>query len=153
MTKIVFALGSNLGDREGYLLAAGELLQERLRLRNVKKSQIFQNKAMLLEGSPPEWDVDFFNIALSGEVDLNEFSAIEILQIIKEIEVLVGRQERARWAPREIDIDILAIDEMQVEVGEKLIIPHVGLFEREFFYKVFLEIEGELFERLKLKFG
>lgn len=150
--KIIFGLGSNLGNKEAYLQAGCDLLQEKLLLRNIKKSQILQNKAMLLPNSPQEWDVDFLNIALSSDIDFKNFPPLKILEIIKEIEVLIGREERAKWAPREIDIDILAIEDLKIKLGEKLLIPHVGLFKRDFFYKTFLEIEPELFKKLKLIF-
>ena len=153
--KIIFGIGSNLLDREKNLKVAVELLKENLALKNLKISKIFQNQALLPENSPPEWNIDFLNIAVSAEIEISPELICEgsvkseffekILQIAKEIEQKIGRKKRARWAPREIDIDILAIGFHQISLNN-LQIPHKGTFEREFFIKTFSEIEPEFFQ-------
>ncbi len=97
---------------------------------------------MLLPNSPKEWDVEFFNIAFSADIDLQKFSPEKILEIVKKIEKNLGRKEREKWAPREIDIDILAIGDLRISLGDKLTIPHPGLFERDFFIQTVKEIES-----------
>ena len=97
---------------------------------------------MLLPNSPKEWNVEFFNIAFSADIDLQKFSPEKILEIVKEIEKNLGRKEREKWAPREIDIDILAIGDLRISLGEKLTIPHPGLMERDFFIQTVKEIES-----------
>lgn len=143
MTKkrIIFGLGSNLGEREFYLNEAVASLEEQLLLTNLRKSKIFKNPAMLLPDSPKEWDVEFFNIAFSADVDLQKFSPEKILEIVKKIEKKLGRKEREKWAPREIDIDILAIGDLKIHIDHKLTVPHPGLMERDFFVKTVKEIE------------
>lgn len=147
--RIVFGLGSNLGDRLENLEKAVKLMEKKLELSNIKSSEIFQNKAMLLDGSPPEWDIDFFNIAVSADIDLEKFNPEKILEIIKNIEKEIGREVRQRWAPREIDIDILLIEDLKIHIDHKLTIPHSGLFERDFFVKTVAEIEEELLKKLR----
>ncbi len=147
--RIVFCLGSNLGDRLDNLENAIALLEKKLELSAIKSSKIFQNKAMLLPQSPPEWDMDFFNIATSGDVDLEKFNPEKILEIIKDIEKEIGREVRERWAPREIDIDIMMIDDLKIHIDHKLTVPHPGLFKRDFFIKTVSEIEEELLKKLK----
>jgi 2-amino-4-hydroxy-6-hydroxymethyldihydropteridine diphosphokinase len=149
--KIVFALGSNLGDRKSFLAEAVGHLKTKLHLENIKTSQILKNKALLLPDSPPEWDMDFFNVALSADIDLEINSPLKILEIIKEIEVKMGRSNQEKWSPREIDIDILAIDTMQLNFNNELIIPHKELFSREFFISRFGQIEPELLYQLSAK--
>lgn len=147
--KIIFGLGSNLGDRQKFINLAIDEVQKLLNLKNIKKSTIIQNKALLLPNSPPEWNKDFLNIVFSGDINLVNFSYLEILEIVKKIEKKIGRKQRKRWAPREIDIDILAIGKNQVIIDDILLIPHQGLFERDFFINGFREIEPELFFQLK----
>lgn len=147
--RIVFGLGSNLGDRLKNLSRSVHLMEEKLELSSVKSSEIFQNKAMLLADSPPEWDMDFFNIAVSADIDLEKFNPEKILEIIKNIEKEIGRQVRQRWAPREIDIDILLIEDLKIHIDHKLTIPHPGLFKRDFFVKTVAEIEEELLKKLR----
>ena len=122
-TEVVLGLGSNLGDRLNYLeLAISEVKKI---MGNIRLSTIHQTKAALLENSPKEWDLDFLNMAVRGETTL---SPHELLESIKNIEFIIGRKHTERWAPREIDIDILAYGEKVIT--EKLVIPHQFLLER-----------------------
>jgi 2-amino-4-hydroxy-6-hydroxymethyldihydropteridine diphosphokinase/dihydropteroate synthase len=141
--KIIFAFGSNLGDRNFYISEALNYLMQRLELSNLKRSSIIENKAMLLEGSPKSWDIDFLNMVISADINIEKFPPLEILQIIKEVEKQVGRNHREKWAPREIDIDILTIEELRVEIDGKLIIPHYDLKNRDFLIKLIKEIEPD----------
>ena len=140
--RIIFGLGSNLGDRNFYLDKAVQDLEMQLDLRNIKRSRIFKNPAMLLPDSPLEWDQEFFNIAVSADVNLKKFPPQKILEIVKNIEKKLGRRAREKWSPREIDIDILLIEDLKIQIDDKLIIPHPGLMEREFFRKTVGEIES-----------
>jgi 2-amino-4-hydroxy-6-hydroxymethyldihydropteridine diphosphokinase len=147
--RIIFGLGSNLGDRNFYLDEAVRELENQLSLTNPKRSEIFKNPAMLLPNSPKEWDVEFFNIAFSADIDLKKFSPEKILEIVKKIEKKLGRVEREKWAPREIDIDILAIEDLKIHIDHKLTIPHHDLFNRDFFLKTVAEIEPEFLKTQK----
>ncbi|MCE3255118.1 MAG: 2-amino-4-hydroxy-6-hydroxymethyldihydropteridine-pyrophosphokinae [Rickettsiaceae bacterium] len=142
--RIIFCLGSNVGDRQFYIDEAIKSLESRLELKNLKKSSIFQNPAKLLEGSPKEWDMDFFNIALSADIDLEKFPPLKILKLIQQIEIDVGKNYRGKWAPREIDIDIALIDGLKMNLENVLQIPHQHLLEREFFLKTIEEIEPDI---------
>ena len=146
--RIIFGLGSNLGDRNFYLDEAVSNLTNQLFLTNLKKSKIFKNAAMLLPNSPAKWNCEFFNIALSADINLKKFPPLKILEIVKKIEKNLGRQEAAKWAPRQIDIDILAIDQMKIKIADTLIIPHYDLLNRDFFTKTIAEIEPELLKKL-----
>lgn len=148
LKRIVFSLGSNVGNRQEFLNLAIENLIDRLHLSNLKKSEIFENKALLLPNSPKEWHQDFLNLAISANINTKKFPPLRIMEIIKNIEINLGRIDRGRWAPREIDIDILAIDNLIIDLGEKLQIPHKELFNRDFFVKTFGEVEPELLEIL-----
>lgn len=147
--KIIFGLGSNIDNRQSFLNEAVSNLTQELNLKNLKRSQIFKNPAMLLPDSPKEWDSEFLNIAISADIDLEKFPPEKILEIVKKIEIEVGRKNRGKWAPREIDIDILAIDNLYFDLGDKLTIPHKGLFERDFFLKTVEEIEGDLLKKIE----
>lgn len=141
MKRIIFGLGSNLGDKEEYLDIAVKELKKELSLLKIRRSSIFKNPAMLLPDSPSEWNQEFFNIAVSADIDIETFNPEKILEIVKKIEYKIGRKDRQRWAPREIDIDILMIEDVKVSIADKLIIPHYDLTNREFFIKTIDEIE------------
>lgn len=148
LKKIIFALGSNLGDKESNLKKAVSQLESRLFLVEIKQSNILKNPALLLPNSPPEWDQEFFNIAVSGQIDIEKFTPEKILEIVKEIEKDLGRIDRGRWSPREIDIDILLIENVKVDLGDKLKIPHPELLNRDFFVKTVSEIEPDFFDKI-----
>ena len=146
--RIIFGIGSNLGDRNQYLDLAVHHLTQDLCLNDSRRSNIFKNPAMLLPDSPKDWDREFFNIAFSATINLENFTPEAILDIVKKIEKKLGRKDAKRWAPREIDIDILAIDDLKIEIGEKLIIPHYDLLNRDFFVNTVEEIEPGFLSKL-----
>ncbi|MFT6106420.1 MAG: 2-amino-4-hydroxy-6-hydroxymethyldihydropteridine diphosphokinase [Rickettsiales bacterium] len=146
--RIIFCLGSNIDDRKYYLDSAVKKLQKNLNLTNPKTSSTLENKAMLLDNSPKEWDMDFYNIAFSADIEFDKFTPLEILRITQKIEIDLGKINRGKWAPREIDIDIVAIDDLRIDFTDTLHIPHLGLFERDFFLKTIKEIEPEILEKL-----
>ncbi len=140
-SKIIFGIGSNLNDRKANITKSIQFLTKDLNLSQVKSSKFYENDALLKQDSPPEWNKKFFNIALSAKFDKEIFNPEEILKIIKDIEIKIGRKPSQIWSPREIDIDILAIDDLVIEIEDKLSIPHKSLLQRDFFVKTFAEIE------------
>ena len=135
---VVLGIGSNLGDREAYIRKALEMLAENT-LSAIRVSSVYESPAMLKPGAPEHWDVPFMNIAIAGETLL---SPTALLRQVKIIERKIGRActPAGLWAPREIDIDILAYgDEAVNEDG--LQVPHQGLLERDFALLPFAELE------------
>lgn len=151
--RIIFGLGSNLGDRNFYLDEAVKSLTKSLSLTNPKRSNIFKNPALLLPNSPSEWNLEFFNIAFSADIDLEKFNPEKILEIVKKIEKDLGRINEQKWSPRQIDIDILAIENLKIKIPDKLIIPHYDLLNREFFIKTIEEIEPEWQLKFEVEFA
>jgi 2-amino-4-hydroxy-6-hydroxymethyldihydropteridine diphosphokinase len=137
MAKIALGLGSNLGNREKNLLDAITLLLQRKALNNLFNiSSIINNKAMLLPGSPPEWNIDFLNCVIVGETKLLPH---ELVNAIKQIEKDIGRTNKEKWAPREIDIDILVYGNLNIAEAN-LNIPHAALLKRHFAIGLLAEI-------------
>lgn len=131
MTAIVI-MGSNVGDRVGYLIEAREYLW---RLGAVEaKSGLYSSKPFGETNQP-----EFLNTALAVETELDP---AELLDGLKEIEREIGRTETYRWGPREIDLDI-ALYEDWIFCSEGLSIPHLGLLDRDFFLAPILEIMPE----------
>lgn len=126
MHTIIIGLGSNLGQRQVYLDHAIEQL--RASLHDIHLSPVYESPALLLPGSPEEWDVPFLNMALMGKTSL---SPEELLLEAKRIEQEMGRETGKRWSPREIDIDLLAWGNDVIRTPT-LSIPHISLLERDF---------------------
>jgi len=123
---IVLGLGTNLGDRSTHLNLAIKELETCI--SGLQRSSIYETKALCPSDAPREWNRPFLNMAVMGESDLEPH---QLLEKIKQIEIKRGRQHRKRWAPREIDIDILIWDDMVIN-KDGLQIPHSQLLERDF---------------------
>lgn len=149
--KILFGIGSNLGDKSLNISNAIEQLKNYFFLQNIKISGIYKNPAMLPPQAPIDWDKEFYNIAISADIDMKIFTPLKILEVIKKVEKDIGRKDSKRWAPREIDIDILLIGELFFEEKNLLKVPHEGLLNRDFFYKTVEEIEPKLLEKIRQK--
>lgn len=147
MTVSLFALGTNQpvsgNDLASTLTYAIQLLGEEYKLSVKDVSPFYRTPAW-----PPGNGPDFLNAAATLESDL---SATQILQIFHRVEADLGRLRPVRWAPRTLDLDLLAVgnqvlpdhatarhwmDMDPVEAGrtapQTLILPHPRLHERAF---------------------
>lgn len=138
-------LGSNVGDRKLNLSRA---------LTELRQSQGVEVRAVSsLYETEPVGEVlnqrSFYNAAVQIESELKPF---ELLALCKGIECRLGRSDRGRHGPREIDIDILLIDCVSGEFSgqveglgmRKLVLPHPGLLERRFVLIPLLELNPDL---------
>ena len=90
-------------------------------------------------GTKPWGKVDqggFLNLCVLIETDL---APLDLLAAVKGIERDLGRVERERWGPREIDIDILTMDGVTLE-SDVLTLPHARINERLFVLMPLAEI-------------
>lgn len=120
-TKAAIGLGSNLGDRLGNLRQAVDRLRKQGTI--LATSFVYETPPFGVTTQPR-----FLNAALILEF---EGSPHFLLKTLKTIEKEMGRKERDKWGPREIDLDILMIPDLVYE-DEGLKIPHPGLPERAF---------------------
>lgn len=131
---VILGLGSNLGDRRSNLAQAIAKLRAHATIESV--STAYESAAMLPPDAPREWNKPFLNLAVKIRTGL---SPRELLHALKEIEKALGRARRERWAPREIDLDILAWDDLMIHEAD-LKIPHPGLLERPFALRPLAEL-------------
>jgi 2-amino-4-hydroxy-6-hydroxymethyldihydropteridine diphosphokinase / dihydropteroate synthase len=125
---LILSLGTNLGDCFNNIRQALQLLQKSKKIAPLQISPLYSSSALLPAYAPVAWNRPFLNLAVVCETDL---SPLEVLKLIKQIERQLGREESQRWAPRIIDIDILAWDNSVIdEIGLK--IPHAELLSRPF---------------------
>ena len=124
MSKTAFVgIGSNLGDREGNLRRAVELLSAEDGIDIVSVSEIRETDPV-----GPVEQAPFLNGAVRIETDL---APRELLQRLLGVEQRLGRVREERWGPRTIDLDLLLYgDEVVDEPG--LTVPHPRLHERRF---------------------
>jgi 2-amino-4-hydroxy-6-hydroxymethyldihydropteridine diphosphokinase len=116
------SLGSNLGDRAGYIRSALELLNEG-HTRVLRRSRLYETEPRDFLDQPA-----FINAAAEVETEL---PPRDLLARIHEIETKLGRQRVVDKGPRTLDIDILMFDDAVVDEPD-LQIPHPRMRERRF---------------------
>jgi 2-amino-4-hydroxy-6-hydroxymethyldihydropteridine diphosphokinase len=130
----VIGLGSNLGSRHNFLLAAVELIRATNGLRISAVSSVYKSEAM----GPPQ--PPYLNGAVLAQTD---YPPLPLLKILHLIETQLARERRERWGARTIDLDLLWTDQGAVRTDE-LIIPHPGLVYRPFALAPLIEVAPEL---------
>jgi len=135
---ILLALGSNQGQREKFLAQACAVLAA-YDVEVVKASSIHETPALMPSNAPAEWDVPFLNQVIQVRTHLTPH---ELLACAKLIESELGRKPDARWAPREIDIDVIAYHDVLM-VNEILTLPHPQMDVRRFVLAPLCEIAPE----------
>lgn len=117
------ALGSNMGDREGYLQMAIDSIGQEKGCQ-VKKISSFIRTAPY-GGVEQE---DFLNGCAQIRTLL---TPQELLETLQGIEKQAGRERKVHWGPRTLDLDIIFYDREVVE-EENLQIPHIEMAKRDF---------------------
>lgn len=116
-------LGSNVGDR------LSNLKQAVLLLGGTEGMEV-RRAAPVYESEP--WGVKEQRWFLNTVVEIGTtLGPGGLLDAAKRVEADLGRKARRRWGPREIDVDILLYDDLEVATDE-LTIPHGRLEERLF---------------------
>ncbi|MEO5918522.1 MAG: 2-amino-4-hydroxy-6-hydroxymethyldihydropteridine diphosphokinase [Candidatus Limnocylindrales bacterium] len=129
-------LGANLGDAASTLAAGIRSLAAlpAVRLRGV--SQLYATEPVGVEGQP-----EFRNAVVALDVPAGPdpgTGALALLVALKQIERAFGRQDRGRWGPRELDLDLLVFGRARLTIsrppegvsldpgkaGQLLVIPH-----------------------------
>jgi 2-amino-4-hydroxy-6-hydroxymethyldihydropteridine diphosphokinase len=130
---IYLSTGSNLGDRALNLRnAIASLIPE---VQTLTQSSIYETEPWGYSDQPT-----FLNQVIKASTILEP---IELLNFLKEIERLMGRQETFRFGPRKIDLDILFYDDLILDTP-KLIVPHPHIAERAFVLIPLAEIAPDL---------
>ena len=127
-TAVVVGLGSNLNPHKN-LRSALWHLKGVAGFRLIQLSAIYESDAQVLPEAPAEWSKKYLNAAVLVEV--SNFEPFQFLQKLKIIEKKIGRVQSERWAPREIDLDILYVDQFEFQ-SDQLTIPHKNLRDRPF---------------------
>ena len=125
------SLGANIGDAKAQLLQAIKLLNENLNIEVIQQSKI-----IITEPWGKKDQNHFHNMAIKIETILYPEA---LLRECLDIEKQMGRKREEKWGPRLIDIDIIAIERIEVRT-KNLTLPHPHAFERDFVMKPLREI-------------
>lgn len=132
-TSVYLGLGSNIGDRQGFLQEALELIDGLPATSVLRASSIYETE--------PWGESDqgrFYNAVVEIHTAL---SPTGLLRAVKRIESDMGRVSARRNGPRNIDIDILLYGNT-VMAGEQLSIPHPFMPQRQFVLTPLRELAG-----------
>ena len=132
----LLGLGSNVGERREYLQAAVDALP-RAGVRVVASSSTYDTDPVGEVLDQPS----FLNACVVVRTSLEP---LELLAAVKNLERELGRAARGpRHGPREIDIDVLLLDDVELR-DERVTLPHAQLSTRRFVLIPALELDFEL---------
>lgn len=130
MTTVTYiGLGSNLGDSRQILL---EAVQKLATLGTVKTSRLYQSPPMGPQDQP-----NYLNAVAQLETDL---APLVLLDKLQRFEQESGRVRLRRWGERTLDLDLLIYGQEHIQ-NDRLTVPHVGLFERDFVVIPLLDLD------------
>jgi 2-amino-4-hydroxy-6-hydroxymethyldihydropteridine diphosphokinase len=132
LTRVAVALGSNLGDRDGYLRAALDALRPYV---HALRRSSFHDTAPVGVGEQPI----FLNAAAVGETSL---SARDLLTALLGIEKRFGRERPYPGAARTLDLDLILYGDDIIELPD-LIVPHPRFRKRRFVLEPLAEIAAD----------
>jgi 2-amino-4-hydroxy-6-hydroxymethyldihydropteridine diphosphokinase len=129
-------LGSNVGDSEGHLRAALQLLPtEGVQIVAVSSTWVTEPVGEILD------QPDFLNAAVRVRTALEPE---ELLDACKTVEAERGRHfDLPRHSPRPLDVDLLLLDEIELET-DRLTLPHPQVRNRRFVLAPLLELDPNL---------
>ena len=137
MSLAYIGLGSNLGDRLSNIEKAKDELVFISGIEIVQESAIEETEPVDFLNQP-----NFLNQVILIKTDI---SPIELLRILQDIEIKIGRKKIFSKGPRIIDMDILLYNNITMNT-EQLRIPHPEINNRMFVLKHLLEIDRNLEE-------
>lgn len=132
MAYAYIGIGSNMGDRNGYIAQALALLPDMHDVVIEKVSSVIETIPVGVRDQPK-----FLNAVAKIRTSV---SPRKLLACLQEIEKKLGRIRGIKNGPRTIDLDILLYDDVSV-CEEELCIPHPRMFDRFFVLQPLLEIE------------
>lgn len=135
VVRAYIGLGSNLAEPLVQLHQAIDALRGIPSSHLLCVSSFYRSLPMGPQEQPDYLNaVAVLNTSLEPEALLDAMQAIELTQ---------GRVRDIRWGPRTLDLDLLLYGNRVIDT-ERLQVPHVGLFQRNFVLYPLQEVEPEL---------
>ena len=133
LTKVVYSIGSNLGDRLSNLQGAVDALRDTPDVIVVDVSSVYETEAV----GGPAGSPAFLNVVVVAETTLDPRTLLERAQAIEDA---YGRVRQERWAPRTLDVDLIVVGKTTTDEAD-LKLPHPLAHERGFVLVPWLEID------------
>lgn len=137
--ELGLSLGSNLGDRLGYLQAARDAVSNLVGVRVAAQSPVYETEPV--DVRPEYADLAYLNAVLILET---ERPVADVHRELARIEADHGRVRRGdRFAPRTMDIDVLYAGDLVSDSG-KLTLPHPRWASRRFVVQPLADVRPDL---------
>jgi 2-amino-4-hydroxy-6-hydroxymethyldihydropteridine diphosphokinase len=134
LRKVVYSIGSNLGDRLGNVQGAVDAISDTPDVIVVDISSVYETTPV---GGPAD-SPQFLNIVVVAETTLEPQTLVERAFAIEEA---FGRaREGERWGPRTLDVDLIMVGNVIVD-QEDLRLPHPLAHERAFVLVPWYEVD------------
>jgi len=140
MGRVFVSLGSNIGDRLGFLQKAVDALGNASGFKLKSASPVYETEPVGKKNQPR-----FLNAAVELESLLSPDS---ILVNLKQVERAVGRTPSQKWGPREIDLDLIYVEDLVVK-SPMLTLPHPEVAARRFVLTPLAEIAPDFVDPLR----
>jgi 2-amino-4-hydroxy-6-hydroxymethyldihydropteridine diphosphokinase len=132
----VLSVGSNLGDRLGYLQGAVSSLADTPEVWATGVSPVYETAPV----DAPEGSKDFLNAVVLVDTTL---SPRTLLERALAIEDAYGRERTGeRSAPRTLDVDVIMVGDRRVD-DDDLVLPHPKAHERAFVLAPWHDLEPD----------
>ena len=136
---VLLSLGSNKGDRQANLVAGIKRLADtELVVKGI--SPVVESPALLPQGAPSEWNRPYLNIVAKGVV-VQQFDTF--YKISKAIQEELGPRGESKWAPRNLDIDILAWGSSTITLNHSTL-PSRDVFLRPFVISPLIHLDPSI---------
>lgn len=133
LTKVVYSVGSNLGDRLANLQGAVDAIRDTPDVMVVDVSSVYETDPV---GGPPD-SPKFLNLIIVAETTLEPRTLLERALAIEDA---YGRVRNERWAPRTLDVDLIMVGQTTTDQLD-LKLPHPLAHERGFVLLPWAEID------------
>ena len=134
LRKVVYSLGSNLGDRLNNLQGAVDALRDTPDVIVVDVSSVYETDPV---GGPAD-SPQFLNLIVVAETTLEPRTLLERALAIEDA---FGRERGEKWAPRTLDVDLIMVGNTSSDT-EDLRLPHPLAAERAFVLLPWLEVDA-----------
>ena len=135
MQRVIFSLGSNVGDRLAILENACDYLADVF--GGLHLSQLYETEPVGCPAGSPF----YLNACVEVSTDM---PPQDVLELCMRIEKELGRERNGVYgAPRTCDIDIIMYGELQLQ-SPTLTLPHPRAHEREFVLRPLCDIDPQL---------
>ena len=135
LRKVVYSVGSNLGDRLNNLQGAVDAIRDTPDVIVVEISSVYESAAV----GGPEDSPAFLNLVILAETTLEPRTLLERAQAVEDA---FGRERGEKWSPRTLDVDLVVVGTTETDQPD-MKLPHPLAHERPFVLAPWVEVDPE----------